>query len=353
MRFFSFFSSLGLLAVVMIGNQINSAEPTLRTQADFPVGVAVIPHRLANPEYAEVVAREFSSLTAENMMKPQYIWTGERTYDFSRGDSIITFAQAHSMQVHGHTLAWHNMQPAWLKQSIESYDSATLENLLREYIQTVVKHYRGKVVSWDVVNEAIDPEGNGMRKSVYQQKLGDDYVARCHQYAREADPKVLLFYNDYDVAAKPEKLKTILAMVDDFQTRNIPIDGIGMQMHVGLNLSMENFRHALEEITARGLKVHLSEVDIQVNTHGKASEFTDSLALAQKEKMEEIVREYNRLPDENKFAITFWGLRDNDSWLSNHTGFRQWPLLFDRDLQKKPMYQGFLDGLEVAQSTIK
>nr|WKN36116.1 endo-1,4-beta-xylanase [Tunicatimonas sp. TK19036] len=351
MRFFSFFSSLGLLAIVMIGNSLDSTETTLRSAADFPVGVAVIPNRLNQTEYATVVAREFSSLTAENMMKPQYLWAGERTYDFSRSDSIINFAQAHNMQVHGHTLAWHNMQPRWLRESIDSYDSATLENMLRDYIQAVVTHYQGKVVSWDVVNEAIDPDGNGMRKSVYQQKLGDDYVARCHQYAREADPDVLLFYNDYDVAAKPEKLKAILAMVDDFQQRNIPIDGIGMQMHVGLDLSLENFQYAVDEISRRGLKIHLSEVDIKTNKQGKAKELTKEMAQAQQEKMKEIVQVFNSLPEDNKFAITFWGLRDNDSWLTNHTGSPQWPLLFDRDLQKKPMYQGFLDGLESARTS--
>ena len=353
MRFFSFFSSLGLLAVVMIGNVLSPPEYTLRSQANFPVGVAVSPSRLTQPEYATVVAREFNSLTAENMMKPQYIWSGEKNYDFSRADSVISFAQAHDMQVHGHTLVWHNMQPNWLKESIESYDSATLENLLKEYIQTVVKHYQGKVVSWDVVNEAIDPEGKGMRKSVYQQKLGNDYVARCHQYAREADPEALLFYNDYDVVSKPEKLKAILAMVDDFQARDIPIDGIGMQMHVGLDLSLDHFRHALNEITSRGLKIHLSEVDIRVNAGGNSSELTDSLAQAQQEKLKAIVQEFNSLPSESKFAITFWGLRDNESWLTRHTGFQQWPLLFDRNFNKKPMYRGFLDGLEIAQTTVE
>ncbi len=350
MRFYSLFSSLGLLAVVLIGNQFDTAETTLREQAPFPVGVAVSPQRITQPEYAKVVGQEFSSLTAENVMKPQYIWAGERDYDFSKGDSLIAFAEAHSQQVHGHTLVWHNMQPKWLRESAENYDSAALENLLRDYIQAVVKHYRGKVVSWDVVNEAVASDGNGMRKSVYQQKLGDDFVARCHRYARQADPDALLFYNDYSVASNPGKLKTILAMVDDFQARGIPLDGIGMQMHIGVDLSMDNFQNALDEISRRGLKIHLSEVDIKTNPDGKLSDLTPKLAEAQRQTMAEIVRRYNQLPEESKFAITFWGLRDNESWLTNHTGFPQWPLLFDQNFQKKPMYQGFLDGLETVQS---
>ncbi|WKN42648.1 endo-1,4-beta-xylanase [Tunicatimonas pelagia] len=352
MQFFSFFLSLGLLLTVIISNGLDSPEPRLRESADFPVGVAINPKRLAQTDYAQVVGREFSSITAENVMKPQYIWAAERQYDFSLGDSLLEFAQAHNQQVHGHTLAWHLMQPDWLENTIDSYDSATLENLLRDYIQATVKHYRGKVVSWDVVNEAVSSGGKGWRNSVYHQKLGDDYVARCHQYAREADPDVLLFYNDYDVIASSEKLATILAMVDDFQSRNIPIDGIGLQMHIRLDFSLDKFQYALDEIVKRNLKVHLSEVDIRTNPDGELSTLTEEAAQQQQELLAAIVQRYQQLPAENKFAITFWGLRDNESWLTKHTGHPQWPLLFNENFSKKPMYQGFLDGLDANQTQL-
>ncbi|MGB3586044.1 MAG: endo-1,4-beta-xylanase [Tunicatimonas sp.] len=352
MRLFPFFSSLGLLLVMIISNGLDSPEPRLRSMANFPVGVAVSPQRLAQTDYAQIAGSEFSSITAENVMKPQYSWAAEREYDFSAGDSVVAFAENHNQQVHGHTLVWHMMQPKWLRESIDSYDSATLENLLRDYIHSVVKHYRGKVVSWDVVNEAIAAEGDGMRNSVYRQKLGDDYVARCHQYAREADPDVLLFYNDYSVATNPEKLKTILTMVDDFQARGIPIDGVGMQMHIGLDLSLDNFQYALDEIVKRNLKIHLSEVDIRTNPEGTAGMLTEEAAQQQQELMAEIVRLYQQIPEQNKFAITFWGLRDNESWLTQNTGNPQWPLLFDDNFSKKPMYQGFLDGLETGQTKL-
>ncbi len=201
---------------------------TLRTQASFPVGVAVRPQWLAQPDYAAVVAREFSSLTAENAMKPKYTWLAEDRYDFAPGDSIVAFAQQHNMQVHGHTLVWHFMPPRWLEEALPTYDSARLEDMLREYIYTVVGHYRGRVASWDVVNEVINQAGDGMRESIYYQTLGEDYPARLFQYARAADPDVLLFYNDYDLVAKPEKLQAVLAMVDDFQARGIPIERGGL-----------------------------------------------------------------------------------------------------------------------------
>ena len=336
----------GVVGWLMIAPAYAQPSPTLRTQASFPVGVAVSPQRLAQPKYAKVVAREFSSLTAENAMKPKYTWLSEDRYDFGPGDSIVTFAQQHNMQVHGHTLVWHFMPPQWLEDSLETYDSARLENMLRKYIYTVVGHYRGRVASWDVVNEVIAPDGHGMRASVYYRTLGEDYPARLYQYARTADPDVLLFYNDYDLVVKPEKLRATLAMIDDFQARGIPIDGVGLQMHIDLTVSFDNLRHALQEITRRGLKVHLSEVDIKANPKGQTDRLTKELAQAQRQTLREIVSLYNALPDENKFAITFWGLRDNESWLNTFTDYTQWPLLFDESYQKKPMYKGFLEGLE-------
>ena len=320
-------------------------EQTLREQANFPVGVAVRPSRLAQPEYAAVVAREFSSLTAENAMKPKYTWLSEDRYDFGPGDSIVAFARAHDMQVHGHTLVWHFMPPQWLEDSLPTYDSARLENMLREYIYTVAGHYRGRVASWDVVNEVIS-DSVGLRQSEYYRILGPDYPARLFQYARQADPDALLFYNDYSMVSDPKKFQTTLAMIDGFLTRGIPIDGVGLQMHIELDTPLENLQTAVNEIVKRGLKVHLSEIDIKANPKGETNRLTEALAEAQREKLREIVRICNAIPKENQFAITFWGLRDNESWLNTFTDYPQWPLLFDEQYAKKPMYEGFLEGLK-------
>ncbi len=336
-----------LVAITLISYEsFAQTTPTLRTNASFPVGVAVRPNQLVDSQAAKTIAREFSQLTAENAMKPKYTWLNEHQYNFGPGDSIVTFAQQHNMRVHGHTLVWHFMPPRWLEEALPTYDSAKLENMLRTYIYTVMGHYRGRVVGWDVVNEVINQEGTGWRESEYFTTLGDDYVARLFQYARAADPKALLFYNDYDLVAKPEKLRTTLAMIDDFQARGIPIDGVGLQMHIELSLPVEQLQTALDELVKRGLRVHLSEVDIKANPRGETNRLTPELAEAQRKLMHEIVRIYHALPDENKYAITFWGLRDNDSWLNTFTPYQQWPLLFGKNYEKKPMYEGFLEGLE-------
>lgn len=337
-----------LLFTILLMSSVATAQPTrtLRQVAPFAVGVAVRPWQLAHPNAATVVAREFSQLTAENAMKPKYTWLSEHHYDFAPGDSVVAFAEQHRMRVHGHTLVWHAMPPRWLEEALPTYDSARLENMLRTYIYTVAGHYRGRVGSWDVVNEVINQAGDGMRESAYYQTLGEDYPARLFQYARAADPDALLFYNDYDLVAKPEKLRTTLAMVDDFQARGIPIDGVGLQMHIDLSLPLAQLQTALDALVKRGLRVHLSEVDIKANPKGEADRLTPELAVAQRKMVREIVRIYRALPDENQYAITFWGLRDNDSWLNTFTPYQQWPLLFGKNYEKKPMYEGFLEGLE-------
>lgn len=318
----------------------------LRNQAGFKIGVAVTPDKLTRVEYAAVVAREFSSLTAENAMKPKYTWVGENEYNFEPGEQILSFANEHNMQVHGHTLVWHFMPARWMEETFPDYDSATLESALKQYIYTVAGHYRGRVVSWDVVNEVFSEGGSTMRNSIYYKKLGDDYPARLFQYAREADPGALLFYNDYSLASNPVKLKKTLDMIDDFQQRGIPIDGVGLQMHIDLNLDLGNLQRAVDQIVSRGLKIHLSEVDIKANPEGKEDRFSPALAEAQRAMMRKIVAIYDSIPDENKFAITMWGLRDSDSWLNYFTDHQQWPLLFDQSYQPKPMYKGFTEGLQ-------
>ena len=337
-----------LLFLILLVSSLTYAQSssTLRQASPFPVGVAVQTKQLARPDFAAVVAREFNQLTAENSMKTPHTWRGEHQYNFAPGDSVVTFAQRHNMRVHGHTLVWHFMEPSWLREAMPTYDSARLEEMLRTYIYTVVGHYRGRLVGWDVVNEAINQAGDDWRATGYFKTLGDDYVARLFQYARAADPDALLFYNDYDLVAKPEKLRTTLAMVDDFQARGIPIDGVGLQMHIELSLPIEQLQTALDELVKRGLRVHLSEVDIKANPKGETDRLTPELAEAQRALMREIVRIYDALPEENKYAITFWGLRDNDSWLNTFTPYRQWPLLFGEHYEKKPMYEGFLEGLE-------
>jgi endo-1,4-beta-xylanase len=152
-------------------------------------------------------------------------------FEWQNADHLVDFCQTYNKQLHGHTLVWHIQQPVWLKEF--EGDSAAWEGLMKTHIQTIVGRYKGKVKSWDVVNEAIDDkDASQMRKTIWSEHLGDDYIARAFQYAYEADPDALLFYNDYGIEDNNPKLMAVLKMVDNLKARGIPIHGVGLQMHI-------------------------------------------------------------------------------------------------------------------------
>jgi len=318
--------------------------PSLKQRADFPVGVALSAGMLDDPRYVQIYGRVFDSFTAEWQMKPVPIWAGPGSYNWTAADRIVNFANQFGMRVHGHTLVWHSATPGWIENFNGSGEE--FEALVREYIHTVVSRYGDRVESWDVVNEAIN-DGNGLlRNSVYRRLMGPDYVARCFEYAHEADPDALLFYNDYGIEWDMQKRQAMFALIDDLLARGVPIHGVGVQMHVSHNWpEMSQIAVLLNEIAQRNLRVHLSEVDVRINPDGDITAPTPARLESQKQRMSSIVQVFRSLPDNLEHGITFWGLRDPDSWLISFWGQPEWPLLFDADLEPKPAYFGFLEAL--------
>ena len=316
----------------------------LRDVADFPVGVSLQAARLQSERFREVAGSVFSSVTAGYEMKMRHVARSPDFYRWHNVDALVEFAEANQMQVHGHTLVWHQSTPEWLERFDGSDEE--FEAKVREYIFAIVGRYKGRVTSWDVVNEALDSSG-GLRDTVFRRRMGEDYVARLFEYAREADPDVLLFYNDYGTTWNPRKRAAMLAMVDDLQRRGIPIDGVGLQLHVTYSFPhIGQIEAVMGELVNRGLLVHLSELDVRVNPDGDQTELTRSRSIEQYLRYRDIVAAFLALPPENRFAITVWGLRDGDSWLIAHWGNPEWPLLFGDDLEPKPAYRGFLEALQ-------
>ena len=317
----------------------------LKTVAPYPVGVALQARHLTSVPHTGVVVRVFSSITAEYEMKMEPLFTGPGTYAWSAADALVSYAEAQGLQVHGHTLVWHQTAPPWLENF--AGDDAAFEDIVREYITTVVQRYRGRIVSWDVVNEAFEDGTGALRNSVFRRRMGPDYLARLFHYARDADPDVLLFYNDYGTIWDPQKRAAMLAMVDDFQARGIPLDGVGLQVHITYNWPpLTDIVNTMDELVRRGLKIHLSELDVRVNPDGDITTLTPARSQAQKARVKALVSAFNALPSENRFAITLWGLRDPESWLIDFWGRPDWPLLFDADYRPKPAYEGFLEALQ-------
>lgn len=298
---------------------------TLQRRLPFPIGASINVELLKNnPAYRKLVVREFNSVTAENAMKMSSIQTSKDVFNWAQADYLVDFAIAHKKRVHGHTLNWYEALPDW----VQNFNGTTAEweNLLKTHIQTVVTHFRGKVTSWDVVNEAIAEDGT-FRNTIWTQKFGIDYIGRAFQYAHEADPGALLFYNDYGNDYCAVKRAAIIKLVTDLKTKGIPIDGIGMQMHTRYDQPDGDILEAINTAVATGLNVHISELDISLNPeHSKDLTYTVALGKLQAAKYKFIVKTYNSIPKLQQFGITTWNVTDGDSWIPQFYQSPDWPL---------------------------
>ncbi|UOB19100.1 endo-1,4-beta-xylanase [Abyssalbus ytuae] len=321
----------------------------------YPVGNIVSASKLSstssdNQIFKAILNEEYNSITAENDMKMSAMFDGPGDYDYEAGDAIVAYAKANGLRVHGHVLAWHKQQPAWLgtfSGTDEEFETAVLD-----YITNTVSHFAQEkmtvndvevpvVASWDVVNETFE---SGATDNVLYQKI-DDFVAKAFQAARAGDPDVKLFYNDYGIAGDPGKRNSIITMVNDFKSRSIPIDGIGMQMHLNHNWPDTDLPTSIQDIADTGLLVHISELDVKVNYEEDITELTKDRAAEQEAQFQRAAYYYHTLvPAAQQHGITIWGFRDQDSWLyDNNT---DWPLLYDNDFNYKVSHRGFINGLK-------
>ncbi len=332
-----------LLAALSSPNQ-----PTLREAAArhrVLIGTAVEPGFLREPGYARILGAEFSALEPENKMKFDQIHPQPDRYDFAGPDELVHFAKEHNMKVRGHTLVWHNQQPRWVTDG--SLGPERLATVLHDHIDTVMGRYKGIVFAWDVVNEAFNDNGS-MRHTVWYDKpgigfagQGAKYIEQALTWARKADPRAELFYNDYDADTVCPKSDAIYAMAKEFKRRKAPLDGVGFQMHVDLSFdrpeSLESFRANLSRFAALGLKIHITELDVRLDDN------RPDLLAAQAKAYQDIVRICVAQPKCK--LIQLWGLTDRHSWIPSFHRGQGRALLWDANDQKKPAYDGFFNGL--------
>lgn len=312
----------------------------------FFVGMAMNSNRLDMNSYTAIIEREFESMTSEWEMKMNIILPSKGNYNWSKADKIVNYCVSKGINIHGHALIWHSSTPDWLENY--SGTDAQFEQEVKEYITAVVTRYKDKVSSWDVVNEGVADQNGELRNTVFRQRMGDDYMAKCFQWAREADSDCKLFYNDYNMTSNISKQNKVFELVADWKKRNIPIDGLGYQMHISYNFpSKEQIKAATDRAVDTGLLLHYSELDIRANPNKDIIKLTAERSTAQQLKYKEVVQIYNTIPTANKFGITVWGLKDNDSWLlPHHNNTNEWPLLYDANFKAKKAYTGFLEGLQ-------
>ena len=338
----AFFLALGAASL--------SAQTALRdvaSQRGLLVGAAADYGYLNKTDYTTVLGREYSVLEPENDLKWASVHPNPpgsaNEYNFVPGDALLAFAQAHGMQLRGHNLAWYVYNPTWLTNG--NYTAEQLNQILHDHITAVVGHYNGQVFAWDVVNEALDDSTGAVRNSIWYNQPGIGlngfgYIEQAFQWAHEADPDALLFYNDYNVEdANMTKSTAMYNMVKTMLADGVPIAGVGLQCHVTTDtsyISPAGLDANIARLTALGLQVHITELDVRVpvDQNGVAS---SADLQAQAQRYHDIAAVCLKYP--GCTLLQTWGFTDKYSWIpSSFPGFGA-ALPFDANYQPKPAYE--------------
>ena len=320
----------------------------------FSIGVAVNQRNVSNPDQIALIKKEFNSITAENDMKPGEIHPKEGVWNWERADKIANFCRENGIKLRGHCLCWHSQFADWMftDKKGKPVKKEVFYERLREHIHTVVNRYKDIVYAWDVVNEAMADDGRswpGREQSPYRQSrhfqlCGDEFIAKAFQFAREADPNALLFYNDYSCVDEGKR-ERIYNMVKKMKDAGVPIDGIGMQGHYNIYFpSEEQLEKAIVRFKELVNHIHITELDLRMNqemggqlhgfSRGEAKPIPAYMNTLQTDQYARLFKVFRRHKDVID-CVTFWNLGDRDSWL----GVNNHPLPFDENYRPKACYR--------------
>jgi len=337
-----------------------------------------------------LVKEQFNQISPENDLKWQLIHPreGANGYEFGPADAFVNFGLSNNMYIVGHTLVWHSQTPNWVFSGTNPPPTSAAANVatntnapatnqsgrgrfgggfgryngprasreellqrMREHIHTIVGRYKGKIKSWDVVNEAI-ADGNGtniLRNSLWLEIIGPDFIAKAFEYAHEADPNAILRYNDYGLE-NPVKRKKLVSLIKSLQAEKAPVHAIGSQAHVNVSMTFETMDQALTEMATLGLPIHITELDVNSAAGGQRGFGADISATASAtqgglvsdadKKLADayagIFRAFLKHRDSLK-VVTFWGANDANSWRAQGK-----PLLFDGNNQPKAAFEAVI-----------
>ncbi|WP_199033803.1 endo-1,4-beta-xylanase [Glycomyces salinus] len=324
-------------AGVALSAQYAHAQTTLRGAADalgIDIGVAVDVNKLQNDQtYRDIVATEFNSVTAENVMKMETLQPSKGQYNFGQADTLVAFAQQNGQSVYGHTLVWHSQSPDW----VENESGQTLRQSMQDHITTVMDHFEGDVFAWDVVNEVVSDNNGQLRDSFWLQGLGESYITDAFEFARQADPNADLYMNDYSIDGINAKSDRYYELAQGLVNQGL-LDGMGFQAHLILGQVPGNMEQNLQRFADLGLKVRITELDIRMDLPSSQQMFEQ-----QAQDFERVVNICTNLADCS--GVTVWGVRDSDSWVPDVFDGQGDPLLFNDDGSKKPAYDAVLNAL--------
>ncbi|MCM1489830.1 MAG: endo-1,4-beta-xylanase [Muribaculum sp.] len=346
--------SVAGVSYAQFGPPADNGPKSLKDAYDgyFTIGVAVNRHNISEPNQVEIVRKEFNSITAENAMKPGELHPAEGVWNWGLADSIANFCRTNGIKLRGHNLVWHSQFADWMftDKKGNPVSKEVFYERLRDHIHTVVNRYKDIVYCWDVVNEAMSDAGPGWRgqtpnpyrESQLYKLCGDEFIAKAFEYAHEADPNAILFYNDYN-AATPIKRDRIYNMVKKMQDAGVPITGIGMQGHYNVyGPSEEDVDAAISKYSELVKHIHITELDIRCNdemggqlrfSRGQNAPMAGYVNTLQEDQFDRMFRVFRKHKDviDN---VTLWNLCDGDSWL----GVNNHPQLYDENLKPKKAY---------------
>lgn len=364
--------AVGALMVTSVWAQKSPSQPTLKDVLGkyFLVGAAVDRNLPAgeDPQAETLVKAQFNQVVAENCMKGELIHPEVNRYDWTDADRLVDWSQRHGMTLIGHCLVWHSQPPKWMftDETGKNVSRETLIGRMYSHIMTIVTRYRGKIKGWDVVNEAFEDDGS-YRKTPYYNIIGPEYLALAFQFAHEADPDAELYYNDYSMS-KPGKREAVCQLVRQLKAKGIRIDAVGMQSHNGYNYpDYSDYEKSIEAFAAEGVKVMLTELDMNMLPNPKdfnGAEISQNFKLMEQynpyvkgldKKAQKLFNQRYldlfRIVERHKDVIsrvTFWGVNDGHTWLNDWPvkGRTNYPMLFDRDYQAKPVVKDILKLFE-------
>lgn len=342
----------------------NSNTPSLAKaySNDFLIGTALNVQQIEESDGAEsnIIRTQFNAITPENSMKCENIHVTWDQYDFGNADKFVALGEKNRQYIVGHTLVWHSQLALFVAQ-IQNRDS--LQMFMNNHIQTVVSRYKGRVNSWDVVNEALNEDGT-MRASLFFTKLGAGYIGTAFRLAANADPAAALYYNDYNIE-QPKKRSGVIGIVKHLRENGIRIDGIGIQghWHIG-HVPYKDIEESLIAFSQLGLKVAITELDISVlpnpfelqgaevsqrfENSPRMNPYPNGLPDSVNKQLTDDYKKLFELLLKYKKAIsrvTFWGVNDRQTWLNDWpiSGRTNYPLLFDRNNQPKKAFYEILN----------
>jgi endo-1,4-beta-xylanase len=361
------------LILIFALSAVSSAQtaPSLKDafQGIFRIGAAVNQSQIEGRDTRgdAIIAAQFNTISPENVLKWGIVHPRPEEYNFAPGDAYVSFGEERHMFIVGHCLVWHSQTPRWVFED-DHGQPLTRDALLQRmhsHIRTVVGRYKGRIGGWDVVNEALNADGT-LRDSSWRKIIGDDYLAKAFQFAREADPQAELYYNDYALENEPKR-KGAAELIRKLQATGVTITAIGLQGHDKLDWpTLQQQADTIKTFRTLAIKVNITELDVDVlprTTAGNSADvsataaagassnpYTAGLPQDIQQKLAARYAELFRLFLRYRGAIsrvTFWGVTDGDSWLNNFPirGRTNYPLLFDRQGRPKPAFDAVIEAV--------